>query len=71
MTAPSITSLDLKVGDVVEVRSRAEILATLDANGEHDNMPFMTEMLQYCGKRLTVGKVAHKACDPLSRGGVR
>jgi hypothetical protein len=34
-------------------------------------MPFMTEMLQYCGKRLTVGKVAHKACDTLSRGGVR
>jgi hypothetical protein len=70
MTAPAIT-VDLKVGDVVQVRSQAEILATLDENGALDNMPFMTEMLEYCGKRLTVGKVAHKACDTLTRGGVR
>jgi hypothetical protein len=71
MTAPIVTSLDLKVGDVVEVRSRAEILATLDENGELGNLPFMTEMLQYCGKRLRVGKVAHKACDTLTRAGIR
>lgn len=71
MTAPATTTLDLKVGDIVEVRSRAEILATLDENGELDNMPFMPEMLQYCGKRIRVGKVAHKACDTLTRGGVR
>jgi hypothetical protein len=71
MTAPAITTLDLKVGDVVEVLSRAEILATLDENGSLDNMPFMPEMLAYCGKRLRVGKVAHKACDTLTRGGTR
>src|SRR3954452_8698139 len=65
------TTLDLKVGDVVEVRSEAEILATLDENGALDSMPFMPEMLRYSGRRLTVGKVAHKACDTLSRGGVR
>jgi hypothetical protein len=65
------TTLDLKVGDVVEVRSRAEILATLGADGELDNLPFMPEMLQYCGKRVQVGKVAHKACDTLTRGGIR
>jgi hypothetical protein len=71
MSAPVTTTLDLRVGDVVEIRSEAEILATLDANGELDNLPFMAEMLQYCGKRLTVGKVAHKACDTLSLGGMR
>jgi hypothetical protein len=71
MTAPAITLLDLKVGDVVEVLSRAEILATLDENGELDNLPFMPEMLEYCGKRLRVGKVAHKSCDTLTRGGMR
>jgi hypothetical protein len=60
-----------KVGDVVEVRSQAEILATLDENGELDALPFMPEMLAYCGKRLTVGKVAHKACDTLSGQGIR
>jgi hypothetical protein len=71
MSAPTISALDLKVGDYVEVLSRAEILATLDENGEHDNLPFMPEMLQFCGQRLRVGKVAHKTCDTLTRGGVR
>jgi hypothetical protein len=65
------TILDLKVGDVVEVRSQAEILATLDANGELDSLPFMPEMLEYCGRRMTVGKVAHKACDTLTGKGFR
>jgi len=59
MTAPAITRLDLKVGDIVEVRSEAEILATLDADGALDALPFMPEMLQYAGKRLAVGKIAH------------
>jgi hypothetical protein len=71
MTAPATNPLVLKVGDVVEVRSRAEILATLDESGELDNLPFMAEMLEYCGKRLRVGKVAHKSCDTLTRGGMR
>ena len=65
------TSLDLKVGDVVEVRSEAEILATLDENGELESLPFMPEMLKYCGQRLTVDKVAHKLCDTLTRSGIR
>jgi hypothetical protein len=52
-----------RAGQLVEVRSAAEILATLDENGELDSLPFMPEMLQYCGKRLTVYKVAHKLCD--------
>ena len=47
MTAPAIARLDLKVGDIVEVRSEAEILATLDADGALDALPFMPEMLQY------------------------
>jgi hypothetical protein len=65
------TTLDLRVGDIVEIRSQAEILATLDENGELDSMPFMPEMLQYCGQRLTVYKVAHKTCDTLTRSGMR
>jgi hypothetical protein len=71
MTAPAMTRLDLKVGDIVEIRSEAEILATLDADGALDALPFMPEMLQYVGKRLAVGKVALKACDTLERTGVR
>lgn len=65
------SGLDLRVGDVVEVRSEAEILATLDGNGELDSLPFMPEMLRYCGQRLTVYKVAHKLCDTMTRTGMR
>jgi hypothetical protein len=53
----------LRVGQLVEVRSAKEILATLDENGELENLPFMPEMLQFCGQRLTVHKMAHKSCD--------
>jgi hypothetical protein len=62
--------LDLRVGDVVEVRSAAEIQATLDENGELESLPFMPEMLQYCGRRLTVYKVANNTCDTMTRSGM-
>jgi hypothetical protein len=69
--AASRARLDLKVGDVVVVRSEAEILATLDERGELDALPFMPEMLQFCGQRFTVDKVAHKLCDTMTRSGMR
>lgn len=53
----------LRVGDWVEVRGRAEILNTLDNNGQLDGMPFMPEMFGFCGKRFQVYKRAHKTCD--------
>ncbi len=53
----------LRVGDWVEVRSREEILKTLDGNGWLDGMPFMPEMFAFCGKRFQVYKSAHKTCD--------
>jgi hypothetical protein len=52
------------VGDWVEVRSKEEILKTLDSDGRIDGMPFMPEMFQYCGKKFQVFKRAHKTCDP-------
>ena len=63
--------LGLKAGDLVEVRSAEEIRATLDENGELAGLPFMPEMLAYCGRRLTVHKVAHKLCDYISATGMR
>jgi hypothetical protein len=53
----------LKAGDWVEVRSKEEILATLDKRGQLDGLPFMPQMFLYCGKRLQVYKRAHKTCD--------
>ena len=46
--------LDLKPGDVVEVRSRSEIRATLDADGRHKGLYFMPAMWSLCGRRLRV-----------------
>jgi hypothetical protein len=63
--------LDFRVGELVEVRSQEEILSTLDDNGELDSLPFMPEMLEYCGERFTVYKVAHKVCDTMTWSGMR
>lgn len=53
----------LRVNDWVEVKSKEEILETLDKNGQLDGMPFMPEMFAFCGQRLQVQKRAHKTCD--------
>ncbi|HKV26000.1 MAG TPA: hypothetical protein VJN93_15510 [Candidatus Acidoferrum sp.] len=63
--------MNLKAGETIEVRSAEEILATLDQRGMLDNMPFMPEMLQYCGKRFRVFKRAHKTCDNIQDWSMR
>ncbi len=55
--------LDLKVGEWVAVRSADEILRTLDLNARFEELPFMPQMLRYCGKKFRVRKRAHKLCD--------
>lgn len=60
-----------RTGDRVVVRSREEILATLDRSGEIECMPFMAEMLEYCGREFAVGAVAHKTCDTINKTGGR
>ena len=59
--------LNLRAGEWVEVRSAPEIHATLDGTGAMDGLPFMPEMLQYCGKRFRIGASAHKTCDTIER----
>lgn len=59
-----------RAGDLVEVLSAEEILATLDERGELANLPFMPEMLKYCGQRVTVDKVANKLCDTIGGNGI-
>jgi len=61
----------LKAGDWVQVRSKEEILSTLDANGRLDSMPFMPEMFRFCGNRFQVSARAHKTCDPVNGLGAR
>lgn len=49
-------------GDLVEVKSPGEILATLDADGTIDKLPFMPEMIEHCGKRFRVSRRVVKIC---------
>jgi len=67
----STESLDLVAGELVAVASREEILSTLDQNGKLDSMPFMPEMLQFCGKRFRVFKRADKTCDNIKQWSLR
>lgn len=48
--------LKLQPGELVEVRPKEEILATLDEGGNHKGMVFMPEMLEYCGRQFRVYK---------------
>jgi hypothetical protein len=64
-------TLGLKAGEWVEVRSAEEILGTLDPSQALDGLPFMPEMLRYCGRRFRVFKSAHKTCDTIDRYVIR
>lgn len=63
--------LNLRAGDWVVVRSKEEILATLDKKACLDELPFQPEMLAFAGRRLRVAKVAHKTCDNVRKTGGR
>lgn len=63
--------LNLRVGEIVEIRSKEEILATLDSGGRLDSLPFMPEMLQYAGQKVRVAARADKTCDTVNWTGLR
>jgi hypothetical protein len=65
------SSPKFRAGDLVVVRSKEEILATLDREGMVERMPFMPEMLKFCGQTFRVAAVAHKTCDPAHKTGGR
>jgi hypothetical protein len=56
----------LRAGDVVWVRSATEILATLDATGALEELPFMPEMIPLLGQRFVVSCRAEKLCDTIN-----
>ncbi len=58
------SSSRFSAGEWIQVRSKEEILATLDDSGRLDELPFMPEMFQFCGQRFRVFRRAHKTCDP-------
>ena len=46
--------LNLQAGDLVEIKSLAEIEATLDAKGRNRGLSFEPEMALHCGRRYRV-----------------
>lgn len=63
--------LSLRPGDCVEIKSAREILQTLDDHGTLDRLPFMPEMVDFCGKRFRVSKRVVKTCYYNTRSGMR
>ena len=62
---------NLRPGDCVEVLSPTDILKTLDAAGTLDKLPFMPEMLEFCGQRFRVAKRVVKTCYYGTASGMR
>jgi hypothetical protein len=60
-----------RAGELVEVRSEAEILATLDERGMVEALPFMPEMLRYGGRRFRVFRRVDKINDMILKTGLR
>jgi hypothetical protein len=63
--------LDLRPGESVEIKSLPEILATLDARGTLDGLPFMPEMAACCGRRYRVFRRVDKLNDWVGHTGLR
>lgn len=52
----------IKRNQLIKIRPRNEIIKTLDKDGCLNGLPFMPEMIQYCGQIHKVNKVLEKIC---------
>ncbi len=59
---PTVT-LDLQAGEVVQVLSKKEIMATLDRQSRNRGLAFGAEMLAYCGGIYRVLRRVHRIVD--------
>jgi hypothetical protein len=55
--------LNLQPGELVEVRSKEEIMATLDKDQKNRGLWFDSEMLPYCGGIYRVLRRVHRIVD--------
>lgn len=60
--------LDLQPGELVQVKTREEIAATLTPEGRHLGMWFDREMLPYCGRTFRVRQRIQRFIDERSGG---
>ena len=61
----------IRAGQLVRVRQPSEILATLNERGELDSVPFMPEMVPFCGRRFVVTARTERLCDTIAWTGSR
>lgn len=61
--AGALPPLDLKPGDLVEIKSKDEIMPTLGSNNRNRGLWFDAEMLVYCGRRARVLTKIEKIID--------
>jgi hypothetical protein len=65
------TDIELRTGDCVQIKSAAEIADTLDGNGMLEGLPFMPEMLEFCGRHARLARRAEKTCVEFPGGGYK
>jgi hypothetical protein len=63
-----VVPMPFKPREWVQVRSFREIAATLDDDGTLDGLPFMPEMLPFCGRQFQILRRAEKTCLEVPRG---
>ncbi|HEX7965376.1 MAG TPA: hypothetical protein VF651_06630 [Gammaproteobacteria bacterium] len=56
------TARGFRTGQTVWVRGLRDILQTLDGDGKLDGLPFMPEMLPYCGRPFRVSHLPNRTC---------
>jgi hypothetical protein len=61
-SSPADQNKNLQPGEWVEVKSKEEILQTLDQHGKNYGLRFVPEMYDFCGQRLRVLKRVEKIC---------
>lgn len=64
----SRADMHFRAGEWVEIKGPGEIADTLDGNGAVDGLPFMPEMLAFCGRRFRILRRAEKTCFEAAPG---
>src|SRR4029077_1371687 len=55
--------LNLRSGELVHVKNKEEIIATLDTKGKNRGLSFDVEMIRYCGGEFKVQRRVEKIID--------
>jgi hypothetical protein len=65
------SEFDLRTGDCVQIKTPLEIAETLDCNGMLESLPFMPEMIEFCGTNARIKRRAEKTCIEYPGGGYK